>query len=332
MDEAVLLRDELEAGIVRLTFNRPDKLNALSTPLVRSLENELDLIAGDPSVRVVILAGAGERAFVAGADIAEYRGNRSKEFIAYQLESRRVFDKLERDACLPACPRRGNIARSEIRAAPACFDRGERKVVGPGGLEALFYVLLEELPRVSDNDFRCRVSLVVGCKHHQRRVLSGHIDDELLAVLVCLPERFMERDQKDTHAFQLLNSCDRYQFVQLVRMVRPFSVRIKPVAQRFVSRLVDIAPMRDFFLQLANVVRAWLVGLGEVIVQPLGGVRGGRFLAAAQFLLREDFEVFSALKQATNVVGRAVGHHAENWTRCAPTGDGSERGSLNAEG
>jgi enoyl-CoA hydratase/carnithine racemase len=73
----------------------PAKPNALSTPVIRSLEAELDAIASDPSVRVVILTGAGDRAFAAGADIAEYRGNRSAAFAAYQFESRRVFDKLE---------------------------------------------------------------------------------------------------------------------------------------------------------------------------------------------------------------------------------------------
>jgi enoyl-CoA hydratase len=95
MTESLVLREEIEPGIVRLTFNRPDKLNALSTPLMREFEAHLDNLAADPAVRVVILAGAGEKAFVAGADIAEYRGNRRAEFIAYQLESRRVFDKLE---------------------------------------------------------------------------------------------------------------------------------------------------------------------------------------------------------------------------------------------
>ncbi len=95
MTDPVLLRDEIEPGIVRLTFNRPEKLNALSTPMVRALEAELDAIAVDKNVRVVILTGAGERAFVAGADIAEYQGNRTREFAAYQFESRRVFDKLE---------------------------------------------------------------------------------------------------------------------------------------------------------------------------------------------------------------------------------------------
>lgn len=95
MTDAPILRDEPEAGVVRLVFNRPDKLNALSTPMIRAFEAELDAIAADRRVRAVILAGAGGRAFVAGADIAEYRGNRIAAFNAYQFESRRVFDKLE---------------------------------------------------------------------------------------------------------------------------------------------------------------------------------------------------------------------------------------------
>ena len=95
MSEPPILRDEVEPGIVRLTFNRPDKLNALSIPVMRALEAEVDRLEGEPSTRVVILTGAGERAFVAGADIAEYRGNRMREFIAFQTEGRRIFDKLE---------------------------------------------------------------------------------------------------------------------------------------------------------------------------------------------------------------------------------------------
>ncbi|HET7718082.1 MAG TPA: enoyl-CoA hydratase/isomerase family protein [Bauldia sp.] len=90
-----LLREAVEPGIVRLVFNRPEKLNALSTPLVRALEAELDAIARDKTVRVVILTGSGDRAFVAGADIGEYQGNRTRQFADYQFESRRVFDKLE---------------------------------------------------------------------------------------------------------------------------------------------------------------------------------------------------------------------------------------------
>jgi enoyl-CoA hydratase len=95
MSDAPLLFDVPEPGIARLTFNRPDKLNALSTPMIRAFEAALGAISADPSLRAVILAGAGEKAFVAGADIAEYRGNRADAFAAYQFESRRVFDMLE---------------------------------------------------------------------------------------------------------------------------------------------------------------------------------------------------------------------------------------------
>lgn len=86
---------ELHPGVRQLTFNRPDKLNALSTPLMAEFDAALDA-AADPAVRVLVLRGAGGRAFVAGADISEYRGDRRAAFIAYQQNSRRVFDKLER--------------------------------------------------------------------------------------------------------------------------------------------------------------------------------------------------------------------------------------------
>jgi enoyl-CoA hydratase/carnithine racemase len=95
MAEPLIIRDQPEPGIVRLTFNRPDKLNALSAGMIALFEATLDAVAADASVRAVILAGAGEKAFVAGADIAEYRGNRTAAFNAYQFTSRRVFDKLE---------------------------------------------------------------------------------------------------------------------------------------------------------------------------------------------------------------------------------------------
>lgn len=95
MSEDPVLRETPIEGVVLLRFNRPEKLNALSTPLLRRFEQELDRFAADPAARVLILAGSGERAFVAGADIAEYRGGRHAAFIAYQRDSRRLFQKLE---------------------------------------------------------------------------------------------------------------------------------------------------------------------------------------------------------------------------------------------
>jgi enoyl-CoA hydratase/carnithine racemase len=93
---ALIEPSDLLPGVRQLLFNRPEKLNALSTPLMHEFEIALEEAAADPIVRVIVLRGAGGKAFVAGADIAEYQGNKRAEFVAYQLNSRRVFDRLER--------------------------------------------------------------------------------------------------------------------------------------------------------------------------------------------------------------------------------------------
>lgn len=61
--------DQPRAGVTRLTLNRPDRLNALTAPLVRELHAALDAI--EPRTRVVVLTGAG-RGFCAGLDLGGY--------------------------------------------------------------------------------------------------------------------------------------------------------------------------------------------------------------------------------------------------------------------
>lgn len=78
-----------------LTFNRPGKLNALSTDMLESLDAALDDAEADESVRVVILTGAGHKAFVAGADIEEYARMDRLAFVAYQERSRRLFSRID---------------------------------------------------------------------------------------------------------------------------------------------------------------------------------------------------------------------------------------------
>jgi 2-(1,2-epoxy-1,2-dihydrophenyl)acetyl-CoA isomerase len=62
------LIETIENGIATLTFNRPERLNALSTPIMQGLLDGLPRLAGDPAVKVVVLTGAG-RAFCAGGDV-----------------------------------------------------------------------------------------------------------------------------------------------------------------------------------------------------------------------------------------------------------------------
>ena len=84
-------------GAVRtIVVNRPDKLNALN----RDTLNELSLVfaqaARDDAVRVVVLTGAGEKAFVAGADIAEMNGYTPVQAQAFSRAGQRLMTSIER--------------------------------------------------------------------------------------------------------------------------------------------------------------------------------------------------------------------------------------------
>src|SRR4051812_43791460 len=71
-----------------VTFNQPEKRNAMSVEMWDGLTGILDEWAADPSVRVVVLTGAGDKAFVSGADISQFEQNRSN------ADAQREYDKL----------------------------------------------------------------------------------------------------------------------------------------------------------------------------------------------------------------------------------------------
>ena len=81
-DQSILT--ERGDGVAVIVLNRPDKLNALSFGLVRELDHELALLAVDDAVRAVVLTGAGDKAFSAGADIHEMAGLSGEELAERQ--------------------------------------------------------------------------------------------------------------------------------------------------------------------------------------------------------------------------------------------------------
>ncbi len=90
-----LVRIEQRGAVRILTFDRAEKLNALSTAMLHELEAALDEARDDATTRVVILTGAGDRAFVAGADIGEYAEQTDEAFDAFQRRCRRIFDAID---------------------------------------------------------------------------------------------------------------------------------------------------------------------------------------------------------------------------------------------
>ena len=71
-DQPLVLRETDARGVATLTLNRPGAFNALSEAMLAALQAELDALAADPTLRAVVLAGAG-RAFCAGHDLKEMR-------------------------------------------------------------------------------------------------------------------------------------------------------------------------------------------------------------------------------------------------------------------
>jgi enoyl-CoA hydratase len=84
-----------EGGLVTVTLNRPRQLNAINRVMAR----ELDALAGDletdASARVVVVTGAGDRAFLAGADITEFQGLTPVEALGFGQRIQRLYSRLE---------------------------------------------------------------------------------------------------------------------------------------------------------------------------------------------------------------------------------------------
>ena len=87
-----LVLQRLNDGVLTLTLNRPEKLNALDAAMVEALHVAIDMHGDHPDVRAIVITGAGHKAFVAGADIAELRERRRDE--ALQGINSELFERI----------------------------------------------------------------------------------------------------------------------------------------------------------------------------------------------------------------------------------------------
>ena len=89
------LRYEKKDQVAFLTISRPKVLNALNAPTMQELERALQSVRDDDDVRVAILTGEGEKAFVAGADITEFGGLNAVAAEALAVRGQAIFSLIE---------------------------------------------------------------------------------------------------------------------------------------------------------------------------------------------------------------------------------------------
>jgi enoyl-CoA hydratase len=94
-DNLLIERDDAVAVVI---LNRPDALNALSIPLLTDLDQAITMLAADAAVRVMIITGAGDRAFAAGADIRELARLAPRDAASHAALGQRVFTRIEQCA------------------------------------------------------------------------------------------------------------------------------------------------------------------------------------------------------------------------------------------
>lgn len=81
-------------GIATITFNRPKALNALNSALLAELSEAIDAIKANSRIRVLVLTGAGDKAFVAGADIKELAGLNALQAKVFVKKGQGVINKI----------------------------------------------------------------------------------------------------------------------------------------------------------------------------------------------------------------------------------------------
>jgi enoyl-CoA hydratase len=184
---SVLAAERHEATLL-ITLDRPQRLNALDRQLLAALDEQCEAIAADPDVRAVVVTGAGDRAFCAGADVNELDGLTPGDAFALMRYGQGVFDRL---AALPLpvlAAVNGVALGGGCELALACDIRFAASSARFGQPE----ITLANVPGWGGTQ---RLPRLIGAGRAAEMILSGELVDATTAQAWGLANRVIADDQ-----------------------------------------------------------------------------------------------------------------------------------------
>ena len=183
-----------ENGIGWVIIHRPDKLNALNNETVRELKTAFSTFKDDPDVKVVIMTGSGEKAFIAGADIGELSELGEAEGRTYVLQGQEVTELIENFPKPVIAAVNGFALGGGTEFALACHVRYASENAKLGQPE----VKLGLIPGFGGTQ---RLSRLVGKGMALELILSGRVIDSAEALRIGLVNKVVPQPE-------LLSACE----------------------------------------------------------------------------------------------------------------------------
>ena len=186
---------EQEGAVASVTVNRPDKRNALNAAVRAEILDALDMLRNDETVRVVLFTGAGDRAFVAGADIQEFADRTPLEQRS-AMAGRRVFDEIAAFPKPTIAVINGLALGGGCELALACDLRIAAETARLGQPEI-------NLGLIPGGGGTQRLPRLVGYGQTMRLVLTGELIDAAEAHRIGLVEMVFPAGELRSHAAKL---------------------------------------------------------------------------------------------------------------------------------
>ncbi len=177
---------DVDDRLATVTFNRPEKRNAIDRTMVDELHDALDGLVADGVAQACVFTGAGEKAFVGGADIAQLRERRAHD--ALQTINAALFNKIEALPFPTVAAVRGYCLGGGCELSMCC----DLRVAGEGAKFGQPEVALGIIPAAGGTQ---RLPRLVGLGRAKDLVLTGRIIDAAEAAAMGLVNRVVPDDE-----------------------------------------------------------------------------------------------------------------------------------------